>query len=114
MTIQTGDVPTVLMLWWWRRLARRRHVAAAALDMQERYGAAAYGIARNSARRGTRHERRFWRQVARRLRIRIALARLTHQRPWPAAIFGPRVIARPDVIGIAIGTADMAAGDDRR
>jgi hypothetical protein len=39
------------------------------MDMRERYGAAAYGIAQNSARaRGGPEHRRFWRRVARQLR----------------------------------------------
>jgi hypothetical protein len=57
-----------LRLWWARRLAHRRAIECAASDMLDRYGPAAFGIARNSARRGGEGYRRFWRQVARRLR----------------------------------------------
>jgi hypothetical protein len=68
--MQTGETrsPNRLTLWWWRRLARRRQLAHAAGDLHERYGPAAYAIARNSAGRGGAGERRFWRGVARRLR----------------------------------------------
>jgi hypothetical protein len=115
MTKESGEAPNALTLWWWRRLARRRQIAAAVLDLHDRYGGAAHGIARNTARRGAYGERRFWRRVARKLRVRdFVLARLADQRAWAAAILGPRVGASPDVIGLAIGAADMAAGDDRR
>jgi hypothetical protein len=75
--MQTGETrsPNRLTLWWWRRLARRRQLAHAAGDLHERYGPAAYAIARNSARRGGATERRFWRGVTRRLR----------RGQWPAA-----------------------------
>jgi hypothetical protein len=72
MATLTGDAPRPngLALWWQRKRAERRAIALAALDMHERYGPAAYGIARNSALRagaGAAH-RRFWRRVARRIR----------------------------------------------
>ena len=72
MATLTGDAPRPhgLALWWQRKRAERRAIALAARDMLERYGPAAYGIARNSALRagaGAAH-RRFWRRVARRLR----------------------------------------------
>jgi hypothetical protein len=69
--MQTGHArhPGGIARWWERRQAERRAIALAALDMHERYGAAAYGIARNSALRGAgAQRRRFWRRVARRLR----------------------------------------------
>jgi hypothetical protein len=68
--MQAGNMhgPGRLALWWRRALAHRRQVALAVIDMHERYGAAAYGIARRSAGRGGTAERRFWRRVARRLR----------------------------------------------
>jgi hypothetical protein len=63
-----------LALWWIRRFEYRQQIELAVIDMNDRYGAAAYGIARNSARaRGGAEHRRFWRLVARRLR-RHALA----------------------------------------
>jgi hypothetical protein len=70
MTMQAGHPrsPNVLVLWWWRRLAHRRQIELAAIDMHDRYGAAAAIIARNSALGGTAEYRRFWRQVARKLR----------------------------------------------
>jgi hypothetical protein len=69
MAMQVGDIrsPNWLKLWWWRRLAHRREIELAVLDMRDRYGAAAAGIARNCARRGGTEQRRFWRRVARRL-----------------------------------------------
>jgi hypothetical protein len=109
------ETPNALMLWWWRRLAYRRQIVATALDLHDRYGGAARLIARNTARRGTHDERRYWRKVARKLRLRdFELACLAHQRAWAIAILGPRVSARPDMVDIAIGAADMAAGNDRR
>lgn len=71
MAMQAGErqSPNGLALWWWRRIAQRRQVALAVVDMHDRYGAAAYGIARNSARAGGgASHRRFWKKVARRLR----------------------------------------------
>jgi len=58
-----------LAFWWGRRFEYRRQIELAVIDMSERYGAAAYGIARNSARAcGGPQHRRFWNQVARELR----------------------------------------------
>jgi hypothetical protein len=71
MAMHMGDSqrPSWLMLWRGRRFEFRRQVDVAVIDMRERYGAAAYGIARNSARaRGGLEHRRFWRRVARQLR----------------------------------------------
>ena len=71
MGTQTGDLQgsNRLALWWGRRYAYRRQIELAVIDMHDRYGAAAYGIARNSARaRGGAEHRRFWSSVARRLR----------------------------------------------
>jgi hypothetical protein len=66
-----GDTqrPNALLLWWWRRLARRRRVTCAAAELLDSYGAAAYAIARNSARANAA-DRRHWRAVARKLRRR--------------------------------------------
>ena len=74
MTMQTGDqqAPNLLALWWWRILAHRRQIELAVIDMQDRYGAAAYGIACNSARaRGGATHRRFWNRVAKKIRRRL-------------------------------------------
>jgi hypothetical protein len=71
MGTQTGDrqSPNWLALWWGRRFEYRQQIELAVIDMYDRYGAAAYGIARNSARaRGGPEHRRFWSLVARRLR----------------------------------------------
>lgn len=70
MAMQMGIArrPGMLVLWWWRRLARLRQIEDAGLDLHDRFGPAAYGLARNTARRGRRNERRFWRRVARRAR----------------------------------------------
>ena len=71
MGTQTGDrqSPNWLALWWGRRFEYRQQIELAVIDMYDRYGAAAYGIARNSARaRGGAEHRRFWSLVARRLR----------------------------------------------
>jgi len=71
MAMHVGDTqrPSWLALWQGRRCQYRRQIDVAVIDMRERYGAAAYGIARNSARaRGGREHRRFWRRVARQLR----------------------------------------------
>jgi hypothetical protein len=71
MGIETGDRQTSSWLakWWGRRFEYRRRIRLAVIDMHDRYGAAAYGIARNSARaRGGAEHRRFWSIVARRLR----------------------------------------------
>jgi len=57
-----------LMQWLRRRLAHRRRLKRAVWELEERYGAAAFAIARNSARAPVGSQRRFWRQVARRLR----------------------------------------------
>jgi len=72
MATLTGDAPRPhgLAPWWQRKRAERRALALAVLDLHERYGPAAYGIARNSALRAAAGaaRRRFWRRVARRLR----------------------------------------------
>ena len=71
MGTQTGDWQSLnwLALWWGRRFEYRQQIELAVIDMYDRYGAAAYGIARNSARaRGGPEHRRFWSLVARRLR----------------------------------------------
>jgi hypothetical protein len=71
MGMNTGDLqsPNWLALWCGRRLQYRQKIELAVTDMYDRYGAAAYGIARNSARaRGGAQHRRFWSLVARRLR----------------------------------------------
>ena len=71
MAMHTGDSqrPSWLALWRGRRCQYRRQIDVAVIDMRERYGAAAYGIARNSARAcGGLEHRRFWRRVARQLR----------------------------------------------
>jgi hypothetical protein len=72
MAMLTGDAPRPLglALWWQRKRAERGALALAVLDLHERYGPAAYGIARNSALRAGAGaaRRRFWRRVARRLR----------------------------------------------
>ena len=61
--------PNWLALWWGRWFAYRRQIKLAVIDLHDRYGAAAYGIARNSARaRGGAQHRKFWSSVARRLR----------------------------------------------
>lgn len=55
--------------WLRRRRAYRAQLAYAVWDLRERYGPAAYGIARSSARAGIGFERRrFWMKVAQRLR----------------------------------------------
>jgi hypothetical protein len=69
--MNSGDrqSPNWLVLWWGRRFEYRQQIELAVIDMYDRYGAAAYGIARNSARaRGGAEHRRFWSRVARRLR----------------------------------------------
>ncbi len=71
MAMHTGDSqrPNWLALWWGRRFAYRQQIELAVIDMRDRYGAAAYAIARNSARaRGGAEHRRFWNRVARQLR----------------------------------------------
>ena len=71
MGMETADLqsPNWLALWWGRRFEYRQQIELAVIDMDDRYGAAAYGIARNSARaRGGAEHRRFWSLVARRLR----------------------------------------------
>src|SRR5260221_7108904 len=67
MGINPGDrqSPNWLALWWGRRFEYRQQIELAVIDMYDRYGAAAYGIARNSARaRGGAEHRRFWSLVA--------------------------------------------------
>src|SRR5258708_10190744 len=69
MGMNPGDrqSPNWLALWWGRRFEYRQQIELAVIDMYDRYGAAAYGIARNSARaRGGAEHRRFWGLVARR------------------------------------------------
>jgi hypothetical protein len=57
--------PGVLRRWWRRRRARRRSIDHAVWDLRERYGEAAYRIARASALAPVGFERRrFWRKVA--------------------------------------------------
>jgi hypothetical protein len=71
MGIHSGDRqdPNWLAVWWGRRFEYRQQIELAVTDMYDRYGAAAYGIAQNSARaRGGAEHRRFWSLVARRLR----------------------------------------------
>jgi hypothetical protein len=52
-----------------RFIAHRRQIKRSAIDLHERYGPAAYRLARNSARAGGGASyRRHWRAVARRLR----------------------------------------------
>ena len=83
MAMHTGDPQrrSWLTLWWGRRFKYRRRIDVAVIDMRERYGAAAYGIARNSARAsGGRGHRRFWRRVARRLRPGIGVRLLSGHR----------------------------------
>jgi hypothetical protein len=58
-----------LARWSRRRRAYRAQLAYAVWDLRERYGPAAHGIARNSARQVVGFERRrFWNKVAGRLR----------------------------------------------
>lgn len=58
-----------LARWWRRRRSARRRIEYAVWDLRERYGEAAYCIARASARAPVGHERRqFWSAVAKRLR----------------------------------------------
>jgi hypothetical protein len=55
--------------WWRRRRAYRAQLAFAVWDLRERYGPAAYAIARASARGVAGPDvRRFWSKVATRLR----------------------------------------------
>lgn len=71
MAMQAGDTrsPNWLVLWWGRRMAHRRQIELAVIDMYDRYGAAAHGIAHNSARAcGSADHKRFWLQVAKTLR----------------------------------------------
>jgi len=57
--------------WFRQWQARRARLHFTAWDLHERYGAAAYRIALSSARQaGGRQTRRFWMQVAARLRRR--------------------------------------------
>jgi hypothetical protein len=76
MAMHTGDSqrPNWLALWWGRRFAYRQQIELAVIDMRDRYGAAAYAIARNSARaRGGAEHRRFWNRVARQLRPSLGM-----------------------------------------
>ena len=58
----------LLARWWRRRAATRRKIDHAVWDLRERYGEAAYKIARSSATQPAGYERRrFWRKVAARL-----------------------------------------------
>ena len=59
----------LLASWWRRRTAQRRRVDYAVWDLRERYGEAAYDIARASTTQPAGFERRrFWRKVAVKLR----------------------------------------------
>ena len=61
--------PGLLARWWRRRRTARRRIDHAVWDLRERYGEAAYRIARASAQQPAGFERRrFWRTVARRLK----------------------------------------------
>jgi len=61
--------PSLLRRLWQGRRSRRRQIDYAVWDLRERYGEAAYGIARSSAQQPIGFERRrFWRKVAVRLR----------------------------------------------
>ena len=62
------DTLNPLLNWLRRRRSERRALARAAWDLRERYGAAAYAIARNSARQPVGVGRRFWHKVAEQLR----------------------------------------------
>src|SRR5258708_35582271 len=71
MGMNPGDrqSPNWLALWWGRRFEYRQQIELAVIDMCDRYGAAAYGIARNSARaRGGAEHRRVVGLGGRRLR----------------------------------------------
>jgi hypothetical protein len=58
-----------LARWWRRRGARRRKIEHAVWDLRERYGEAAYSIARASSRQPVGDEgKRFWRKVAGKLK----------------------------------------------
>ena len=58
----------LLARWWRRRAAQRRQVDHAVWDLRERYGDAAWQVARASARQPVGFERRrFWRKVAAKL-----------------------------------------------
>jgi hypothetical protein len=60
-----------LIVWWARLIAHRQRIERTAVDLHAQYGAAAYALARNSARTaGGRAYRRHWRGVARTLRSR--------------------------------------------
>lgn len=62
-------LPGWIARWWRRRRTDRRRIEYAVWDLRERYGAAAYCIARASARMPVGFERRkFWSRVAKRLR----------------------------------------------
>ena len=102
MGIHSGDRqdPNWLAVWWGLRYEYRQQIELAVIDMYDRYGAAAYGIARNSARArgGAEHRRRYldwglfhvepeflpwWRRYARALKQRNAALKST---PSPAAL----------------------------
>ena len=58
-----------LLQWWQRRRAYRARLTFTVWDLRERYGPAAYAIARASARQVAGPDvRRFWAKVADRLR----------------------------------------------
>lgn len=66
-----GEEPKqgLLSRWWRHRRARRRKIEHAVWDLRERYGEAAFNIARASARQPAGAEtRRFWRTVAGKLK----------------------------------------------
>lgn len=59
----------LLARWWRGRQARRRKIDHAVWDLRERYGEAAYNIARASSRQPVGNEsKRFWRKVAGKLK----------------------------------------------
>jgi hypothetical protein len=61
----TARKPGLLARWWRRRRAKRRNIDHAVWELRERYGEAAYRIARASSRQPVGFERRrFWRKVA--------------------------------------------------
>jgi hypothetical protein len=74
MAMQAGDSTqrrVSLIVWWARLIAHRQRIERTAVDLHAQYGAAAYALARNSARTaGGRAYRRHWRGVARTLRSR--------------------------------------------
>ena len=61
----TASAPGLVARWWRRRRANLRNIDHAVWDLRERYGEAAAGIARASARAPSGfRRRRFWRKVA--------------------------------------------------